>query len=160
MEINENLTSQKQRYKYLAYCVVRDAIGFYLGIPQFLHENKDTTKACNYVFKCKIKTRKTPLTEKDVEALKQWSENTVSARIKELEEDFEHCIELLTTNNIWLQLLDTTPEVLIKQINSLTELERETLAIVPKWTTQDHALGRPFINDDFRLLDERADEFN
>lgn len=150
-----NISRQRQRYQRLAYSVVRDAIGFKFGIPIFLKDNLDRTPAKEYLISLKIREG-TEITDKVISLI----EEKIEARLNDLEEDLSHCEELLGTDNVWLQLLDLTPESLQLYLANLTEEEKIELALIPKWTTLDCALGRTFINDEFSLGNERTDGFS
>lgn len=129
-------------YQRLAYTVLRDATGFYFGIPMFFEQNSDKTVAIKSI----TDTGKTP----------DEAEKIIYKRTKELEEDFKHCYELINSDNIWYQLLGLTPESFYNYLQNLPAEERRQLAVVPKWTTQDYSLGRPYINDKL-VLNARTD---
>lgn len=130
---------EKQCFNYqrLAFVVLRDAVGFYFGIPEFFTQNADKAEAIKFI----TGTGKT----------EEAAEKIIAKRTKELEEDFEHCCELIKSDNIWYQLLGLSPEVFYNYLQNLSPEERRELAVIPKWTTQDYSLGRPYINDKFIL---------
>lgn len=138
----------RNRYQRLAYCVVRDAIGFYLGIPHFFEDNTNHEEILTYLSSL--------YPDKDEEYL----EAKIKSRILELQEDYEYSRLLLSENNLWFEILDITPDIIQEYLNKLTTVERRKLAIIPRWATQDYSLGRPHINNNFDFLDERTDGFN
>lgn len=138
------LKRQKSHYQRLAFMVLRDAIGFYFGIPEFFDLNSDVNSAINTL----ITSGKTK-----EEAIK-----IIDKRIKDLKEDYKHCEEILSTNNIWYELLELDAEIFFNYINTLSSSEKQELAVIPKWTTQDYSLGRPYINDKFSTY-ERTNIF-
>ncbi len=152
---NTEIKKLRQGYQRLAYNVIRDAIGFFFGIPKFLAENKDRSIAYNYFLGLKLDDGEIPSTK-----LKKDIEEKIDCRIQDLEEDLEDCKTLLFDDNIWYQVLNLTPETFVRYLNSLSEEEMSELAIVPKWTTQDCSLGRPHITDSFSLTDDRTNSFN
>jgi hypothetical protein len=131
------LKKQKSHYQKLAWIVIRDAVGFYFGIQEFFDANNNLTEAVDFL----VKQGKT----------KDEARKIVLSRMKELTEDFEHCKEILSTDNIWHQLLDQDPEVFFQYLNTLSTDERRELAVVPRWTTRDYFLGRPYLNDKFGI---------
>lgn len=131
------MSNQCFNYKRLAYTVLRDAIGFYFGIPEFFEQNSDKTKAVQLIT--------------DTGKTHEEAEKIIQKRTKELQDDFNHCCVLLKHDNIWYQMLGVNPEFFYNYLQTLTKEERLGLAVVPKWMTQDYSLGRPYINDKFIL---------
>lgn len=131
------MSKQCFNYQRLAYVVLRDAIGFYFGIPAFFEQNKDKTTAINSIM--------------DTGKTQEEAEKIILKRTKELQDDFNHCCVLLKSDNVWYQLLGVNPEFFYNYLQGLSEDERRDLAVIPKWTTQDYSLGRPYINDKFTL---------
>lgn len=131
------MSNQCFNYQKLAYIVIRDAVGFYFGIPEFFAQNSDKEQAIDSI----VSTGKT----------QEEAEKIVNKRTKELQEDFNYCYELLKSDNIWYQLVGLNPEAFYTYLQSLSVEERQKLAVIPKWTTQDYSLGRPYINDKFIL---------
>lgn len=131
------MSTQHFNYQRLAYTVLRDAVGFYFGIPEFFEQNSDRAKAIKTI----IDTGKTP----------EEAEKIIAKRTKELQDDFSHCCVLLKSDNIWYQLLGVNPDFFYQYLQGLSAEERQNLAVVPKWTTQDYSLGRSYISDKFIL---------
>jgi hypothetical protein len=145
---------QNLRYKRFAYCIIRDAIAFYFGIPKLFAEN-DYIKALDSLIAEKLsnleKAKKRPLTEREINKCKRLTERLMASRLEELTTDFNHCKDVLFKDNVWLQLLDVNAEVFKTFLDTLPEHTKDELAVVPKWSTRDHSLGRPYINDNFKL---------
>lgn len=145
---------QNLRYKRLAYCVIRDAIAFYFGIPKLFKDN-DYTGAVDDLIVAKIssleKAKNRPLTEKEVAKCKRLTEKIMAVRLKELTTDYDQCKEVLFEDNLWLQLLDLKADFFKNFLDTLPQETKDELAVIPKWTTRDHSLGRPYINDNFEL---------
>ncbi len=141
---------QKLRYRYLAYCTIRDAVGFYFGIPKFL-ANVNQVAVIEEQFQKRTKFLETKkareLTPEEAKRCRRSVEKTVLDRIALLQDDFLNCKDVLFTDNIWLQLLDLSPEFLQTYLCGLQPSVRDELAVVPNWTTRDHSLGRPYIGD-------------
>lgn len=149
-----SLNLQKQRYRYLAYIVVRDAIGFYFGIPQFLAEdNLDSVfvNALQEKLKEVRKEKGRSPTPKEVNRIIRLVKRSLNARVKELEEDFATCKDVLFNRNIWLELLDLNEDFFKVYLPNLDDKLKKDLSVVPKWGTRDHSLGRTYINDNFNL---------
>jgi hypothetical protein len=127
------MDKQCLNYQRLAYTVLRDAAGFYLGIPEFFIQNADKDVAIKSI-------TDTGKTEEEAQKI-------IAKRIKELEDDFKDCFTLLTSDNIWYQLLGLNPENFYNYLQNLSAEDKADLAVVPKWTTQDYSLGRPYISD-------------
>lgn len=152
----KSLYIQQLRYRYLAYCVIRDAIGFYYGIPKFFNAC-NTEEVHTKMISDKIESLQTlkskELNEKERAKCELSVRRTIDKRIKELEEDYNNCVDVLFGDNIWLQLLDVKGEYLKHYLDTLPENMKDELAVVPKWATRDHSLGRSYINDDFTFKD-------
>lgn len=131
------MSKSRFNYQRLAYTVLRDAVGFYFGIPEFFEQNSDRQESIQAI----IDTGKT----------EEEAEKILVKRTKELQDDFSHCCILLKTDNIWYQLLDLNPEFFYNYLQGLSKEEKASLAVVPKWITQDYSLGRPYISDKFLL---------
>jgi len=153
MEPRLSVKAQRQHYRYLAYCVIRDAIGFYFGIPKFL-ESYNFDEVFDLLYKNKVKLlqkKKNRLLTEDEELKCRVSvDKQILKRRTELIEDLIYCEAILFTDNHWLELLDVNSEFLEKYLSSLSEESKEQLAVIPRWTTRDHALSRPYINDTFQ----------
>lgn len=132
----------KLRYRYLAYFVVRDAIGFYFGIPKFM-DSIDRDKVIAERLEQKIAGRDVP--EEKVCRYRELIEKSVDNRISHLAEDFQHCEDVLFNDNIWLQLLDIDCEFFKSYLHKLSTSTTDELAIVPNWTTRDDSLSRPYL---------------
>lgn len=149
-----NSELQKRRYQYLAYIVLRDAIGFYFGIPQFLSEdNLDDVfvKALQEKLKeIKAEKGRNP-TPKEINRSIRLVKRSLNARIKELEDDFANCEDVLFNKNIWLELLDLNEDFFRTYLPKLDDKIKADLAVIPKHGTRDHSLGRTYINDNFNL---------
>jgi len=145
---------QHLRYRYLAYCVIRDAIGFYFGIPK-LFEQSNFSVALKEFTDQKInelqKSKNRPLEQKEIDKCTKVTEKLMASRLKELTTDYENCQDVLFTDNLWLQLLDLDSEFFKNYLPKLSSELIDELAVVPKWHTRDHSLGRPYINDNFDL---------
>lgn len=139
LKTSENL--DRLRYKYVAYLVIRDAIGFYFGIPKFM-KTLDTEAVINY--KVAERTKGKDLTERQLEKHSRLVTKSVKARVAYLEDDLEHCREVLFTDNIWMQLLDLDVEFFKSYLDKLPPTITDELAIVPNWTTRDDSLSRPY----------------
>lgn len=133
----------KLRYRYLAYFVIRDAIGFYFGIPKFM-EGLDVDKIVKSKLDDKIKDKE--VTDQQIEKYRRLITKSINARITHLQEDHKFCQEVLFTDNIWLQLLDIDAQFLHTLLTKLTTEAADELAIVPNWTTRDDSLRRPYLN--------------
>lgn len=148
------LTTQKQRYKYLAYIVIRDAIGFYFGIPKFL-EQKNLESVLRKAVTEKVMALKNEkgreLTQKEVTQCVRSVRRQLISRIRELESDFDCCQQVLFEDNLWLQLLDVNETFFASYLPKLNDKTKDMLAVVPKLKTRDHSLGRPYINDNFNF---------
>ena len=155
MYLSRELRSQarlKLHYKRLAYSVIRDAIGFYFGIPQFLKEAEETWQQA---FETKLRSKLDyhqkrtgrEVTEAELEAYRAWVRRSMHNRILELTEDYEHCKDVLFNNNTWLELLEIDPRQLELRINLIDQETQDELAVVPTWTTSDYSLGRSYISD-------------
>lgn len=94
-----------------------------------------------------VKDRK--LTDKEIKRCSNIVNRSIQNRLKELTMDYEYCEDVLFNDNIWLQLLDVNGEFLKSYLNKLPQETKDQLAVVPKWNTRDHSLGRAYINDDF-----------
>lgn len=144
--------SEQLRYKYLAYIVIRDALGFYFGIPQFLN-NEHLTKVFDKAVAEKIretkKEKSRDLTDKEIANCSRLIRRSLAARVKELKEDWIHSKEVLFEDNLWLEWLGLDKDFFIYYIGSLNTEAKDALAVVPKWKTRDHSLGRMYINDNF-----------
>jgi hypothetical protein len=148
------LELQQKRYKYLAYIVVRDAIGFYFGIPEFLLEDnlEDVfVRAVEEKIKELKKEKGRNLTSREFNRCLISVKRALNARIKELEEDFNNCQDVLFEDNLWLQLLDLDAMFFREYLPKLSTHIKKELAVIPKWGTRDHSLGRTYINDNFNL---------
>lgn len=148
---------QKQRYKFFAYKVIRDAIGFYFGIPKFFKENdiRDEYKsqvACKLESIERNKGRKP--TDREVAKCQRIVLRALNERIAELKTDFAYSKDVLFNNddNIWLQHLELNGEFFKSYLDGLPEDTKDELAVIPKWSTRDHSLGRSYINDDFGVV--------
>jgi len=141
---------QKLRYQYFAYCVIRDALGFYFGIPQFL-QTVDFNKVVSDRLALKIKDREDvvgrPLSDKEKARYRKSIERSVRTRIYELEEDYRYAEAVLFEDNIWLQHLDLDVEFFKHYLPKLAPEHKTQLAVVPNWTTRDHSLGRAYLVD-------------
>lgn len=124
---------EKQRYKYLAYVVIRDALGFYLGINKFFQDLD-----VDAVVQDKISNG---LSDAD-------ARQHIKHRLKGLQQDLEHAQQTLFTPNIWLMWLNLHPSYVKEYVEKLTDDEKEVLAVVPTWKTRDHSLRRPYLVDD------------
>jgi hypothetical protein len=146
----KELYLQKLRYRYFAYCVVRDAIGFYFGIPKFL-QTVDFNTVVSEKVKAKVAEAEAELgrkpSSKELGRYRRSVEKSVKSRIRELEEDFEHCKLVLFEDNLWLNHLDLDVEFFKTYLPKLSEDVKNQLAVVPSWTTRDHSLGRPYLVD-------------
>jgi hypothetical protein len=104
---------QKLRYRYFAYSVIRDAIGFYFGIPKFL-QTVDFNEVVRMRLADKVALREgvvgRALSDKEKTRYRKSIEKSVRSRIYELEEDYRFCEEVLFEDNIWLQHLDLDVE--------------------------------------------------
>lgn len=142
----------QNRYRYLAYLVVRDAIGFYFGIPKFLG-SFDREAAVGQFFERNLRAlerrKSRPLARQEIERCRRAAERAVTERIALLEEDLKHCREVLFSDNIWLDHLNLDCQFLKLYLGRLPEEVQEELAVVPNWSTRDHSLGRSYINDRF-----------
>ncbi len=141
---------QRLRYRYLAYRTIRDALGFYLGIPKFLADvNVDEVVNQKFTHRLSILEKKKgrKLTDKEATRSKRTIEKTVLNRISLLNQDYLYCEDVLFNDNLWLQLLDVDPEFFRNYLDRLTPSMKDELAVVPNWTTRDHSLGRPYITD-------------
>lgn len=154
MDLKPSVELQRRRYQYFAYLVIRDAIGFYLGIPKFL-EDDDLNSVFETLYNQKIKAlekkKRRELTTDERFKCRLSVDKFIVKRRSELIEDFEHAKDVLFNDNMWLQWLDLNPEYLQKYLDSLPEESRERLAVIPGWTTRDHTLGRPYVNDSFQM---------
>lgn len=145
------LDTQALRYKRLAYLVVRDAIGFYLGIPKFF-ESVDVDSAVQWQIKIRSEKFATQAgrrpTELELLKIQKSANKFVSDRIQFLNEDFVHAKSTLQSS-IWVDYLGLPAGYLINYVDGLPENVKSDLAVVPNWTTRDHSLSRPYINDKF-----------
>lgn len=140
--------TESLRYKYLAYYVLRDAIGFFYGIPKFL-ESLDRDAVIESKLQKKIKDKQ--VSEQQIIKYRSLIEKSVDKRIKYLEEDYVHCQDVLFKDNVWLQLLDIDPEFFKVYLNKLPKEISDELAIVPSWTVRDHSLKRSYYERDYSL---------
>ena len=151
---NKTLNMEQQRYKRLAYVTVRDAIAFYFGIPEFL-KDENLTDVFARALQEKINTlqedRQRELTQKELIKCFQSVRKSLRIRVKELEEDLVHCENVLFHDNIWLQLLDVEEDFFKVYLSRLDSDTKRALAVIPKWGTRDHSLGRVYINDNFDI---------
>lgn len=134
------------RYRYLAYFVIRDAIGFYFGIPKFM-DSLNTDKLINDRLKLKLKDNP-DADEKQIERYKRLIDKSVKSRVAYLSDDYEHCKDVLFNDNVWLQLLDIDTEFFQTYLNKLPQETKDELAIVPSWTIRDDSLRRPYLNSE------------
>jgi len=159
----EDVAHQKLNYKRLAYCVLRDALGFYLGIPLFLVTCEDTRADAVKFFveqKCSLYTTrsgKTP-TEAQIKQYTQNVEKRMERRLQELLDDFSYAESVLFEDNIWLNLVDYDPSFYRNFLERLTDVEVLEMAIVPSWVTSDYDLGRKFIKDSLSIVPSDAYE--
>lgn len=149
-DTQRELYLQKLRYKYFAYCVVRDAIGFYFGIPKFL-QDVDFNEVVRQRLTERTEARENVigrlLSDKEKAKYRKSIEKSVRTRIYDLEEDYRFCEQVLFEDNIWLQHLDLDPNFFKNYLPSLPDTTKDQLAVVPNWTTRDHSLGRPYLVD-------------
>jgi hypothetical protein len=158
-----DLEQLRQKYRYFAFIVVRDAIGFYLGIPKFLEEEnlrlvKDKALAEKLNKAKRSKNRE--LSPCEIEKCIKVVNKSVEFRIKELKEDFEYCESILFEDNLWLAHLNLNPEFLKTYLDRLDLDTKSELAVVPKWGINDHSLGRSYINDNFSSRYEKPNIFD
>lgn len=141
---------QNLRYKYLAFSVIRDAIGFYLGIPKFLAKPTDEVYQSRLKSKIELREKKLqrPLTNKELARCELIVSNGIESRISQLKIDLLDCEDVLFHDNHWLQLLNLDAGFIRSYLNKLSQATKDELAIVPNWTTKDHSLGRPYITDE------------
>lgn len=145
---------EKLKYKRLAYCVVRDAIGFYFGIQKFFELNnpKDAyTKIVQSRLEIIEREKGRKPTEREILKCKKFVRRLINARIKELKIDYVYTKQVLFTDNLWTEHLDINADYFRSYLENLPQNEKDALAVVPKWTTYDHSLGRPYINDNFDM---------
>lgn len=134
------------KYKYFAYMNVRDAIGFYLGIPIFL---KTINQEELIEERLKQKLAKNPnYSEADILKYKKLITKSLQNRIKNLEDDYEYCKTVLFTDSLWLQWLDLDSNFFKTYLDRLPEHIVAKLAVIPSWTIRDDDLSRPYLNSD------------
>jgi hypothetical protein len=145
---------QHLRYKYLAYCVIRDAIGFYFGIPKLFNQcpfEDAVSELSNQKITGLEQAKGRKLTDSEVDKCVRLTEKMMAGRLEELTEDYLYSKDVLFNDNLWLQLLDLNGSFFRDYLDSLSIDLKDELAVIPKWNTRDHSLGRPYINDDFNL---------
>jgi hypothetical protein len=125
------------RYKYLAYIVVRDAIGFYFGIPKFLNSFDPEQVVEDRVNEKKSTPSKDARRQKLITRM-------VQNRMNVLMDDYRHSCEILFEDNLWLQLLDIEPDFFKNYLDKLPEEAKDKLAVVPTWRDRDEELRRPY----------------
>jgi hypothetical protein len=140
--VNSN-SDQNNRYKLLAFLIIRDAIGFFFGIPKFF-ESLNIDEVIKNKLNDKIKDRE--ITDKQKDKYRRLITKSVNARIAYLQEDYEFCKDVLFTKNIWLELLNIDPIFFETYLNKMSEKSIDELAIVPNWTMRDESLRRPYLN--------------
>lgn len=147
-----NITSEEKHYKFLAYIVLRDSVAFYLGIPKFLEEDnlknilRETT--LDKIKRIRVKENR-DLTTQEYNKCLNLAKRSLALRIKELQDDFKYCEDVLFEDNDWLQLLNLDSCFFKRYFEKLDEESKARLAVVPKFKTRDHSLGRSYINDNF-----------
>lgn len=145
------ITGTSDRYKRLAYTVIRDAMAFYLGIPVFMEnlaESRETELLRRFHRFTKLRASR-GLAADPAMALRT-ANISVNNRIKQLNTDYSYCEAILTEPNIWSDLLDLADgwwNVFLAK-SSPDELAR--LRIVPTWSPEwDAQLSRPYLDDAF-----------
>lgn len=136
-------------YKYLAYVVIRDSIGFYFGIPIFL-ESFNQEELVNQKLQDRIKRKN--LTQKQILRHRQTINQSVARRINCLKEDLAHTEELLFTRNVWLEWLDIDPEFFQTYLPNLPDKVIAELAIIPNWDFRDEELRRPYQQFEYDVI--------
>lgn len=141
---------QRLRYKYFAYIVVRDAIGFYFGIPKF-KSSTDLETVVHERLEKKIDLwqlkRKTVISDSERSKLEKSVRKKVNDRMQQLDADFIYCKQVLFEDNLWLQHLDLDPGFFKTYLPQLPDKMKDKLAVVPTWTRRDYALKRPYLVD-------------
>lgn len=132
------------RYRYLAYFVIRDAIGFYFGIPKFMSD-LDIDKVAEARLKVKLSVKPTD-SEKQIDKHKRLILKSINSRVEYLKEDYEFCKDVLFEDNVWLELLDIDPQFFKSYLAKMPESVVNELAIIPSWHTRDEDLGRPYLS--------------
>lgn len=146
--------NEQLKYKHLAFLVLRDALAFYLGIPKFLEEEnliKILSKAIQEREKELRLEKERELTPKEKARCLRVTRLSLNLRIKELKIDLAYAKEILFEDNVWLQHLNLNEDFFFTYLSRLDEKTKNELAVVPKWKTKDHSLGRPYINDNFNF---------
>lgn len=140
---------QQLGYKYLAFIVIRDAIGFYYGIPIFL-ESINQEELVND--RLQERTKRNNLTYKQILRQRQSINQSITRRIANLKEDYKHTEELLFTENVWLDWLGIDPEFFKCYLPNLPEKTVAELAVVPSWDFRDEELRRPYQQSEYDVL--------
>jgi hypothetical protein len=147
-----NHSTEEKSYKHFAYLVVRDSIAFYFGIPKFLEE-ENLKEVLKQITEDKIRQAEfkkgADLNQKEYNKCINSARRSLSLRVKELEKDLERCEDVLFRDNHWLQLLDLDESFFKGYFAKLDQATKDSLAVVPKFKTRDHSLGRSYINDNF-----------
>lgn len=130
------------KYRLLAYIVVRDALAFYVGIPEFL---QSFDRLAIIEDRVRAKQQANPgITEAKLARYRKFTTKAVDRRIADLEADFTYCQTVLFEDNHWLQLLNLDPSV-VKRLLSQTSADiLKGLAVVPNWRDSDEELRRPY----------------
>lgn len=139
------MTGGNLRYKCFAYFVIRDALGFYFGIPKFL-----STCDLNQVIEEKLdkKIKNQTLSVEQINKHRRLITKSVQKRVDSLREDYQNCQDTLFTDNLWLQWLGIDPEFFKRYVKTVSVTAIEELAIVPTWNRRDDLLRRPYLSSD------------
>ena len=152
--MGEDIKRQQLFYRYFAYRVIRDALGFYLGIPTFLSSSEATYKDAFETLLTKkteryISVKGKPPGDAQIKAFSKSIKKKLAKRLSSIEEDYKECELILLENNIWLDLLGLDEDFFPRFICRLSGESVEELSVVPNWLTPDISLGRSYINDNF-----------